>query len=75
MNHGCTQYFTTSASEKKINNSQKSKNHLSKGGLKDTMLDDVEDFTNMDNVIEIFVLVSLFFLFTHRGKLVMKIRF
>ena len=50
LNHGCTQYFTTSTSEKKLNNSQKSQNHLKKGGLRDTMLDDVEDFTNMDTV-------------------------
>jgi hypothetical protein len=37
-------------SEKKLNNNQKSQNHLTKGGLRDTMLDDVEDFTNMDMV-------------------------
>ncbi|KAJ9598039.1 hypothetical protein L9F63_026855 [Diploptera punctata] len=40
LNHGCTQYFTTNSSEKKLNNSQKSQNHLKKGGLRDTMLDD-----------------------------------
>jgi len=51
LNYGCTQYFTTSASEKKLNNSQKSQSHLKKGGLRDTLLDDVEDFTNMDNAL------------------------
>jgi len=51
LNYGCTQYFTNSASEKKLNNSQKSQSHLKKGGLRDTMLDDVEDFTNMDNAL------------------------
>ncbi|XP_069688949.1 myosin heavy chain 95F isoform X2 [Periplaneta americana] len=51
LNHGCTQYFTTNATEKQLNNSQKSQNHLSKGGLRDTMLDDVEDFKNMDTAL------------------------
>lgn len=51
LNRGCTQYFTTSTSEKKLNNSQKSQSHLTKGGLRDTMLDDVEDFTNMDTAL------------------------
>lgn len=51
LNSGCTQYFTTSVSEKKLNNSQKSQSHLTKGGLRDTMLDDVEDFTNMDTAL------------------------
>jgi len=51
LNCGCTQYFTTSTSEKKLNNSQKSQSHLKKGGLRDTILDDVEDFTNMDNAL------------------------
>ncbi|PNF18978.1 Myosin heavy chain 95F [Cryptotermes secundus] len=51
LNSGCTQYFTTSVSEKKLNNSQKSQSHLMKGGLRDTMLDDIEDFTNMDNAL------------------------
>lgn len=51
LSYGCTQYFTTSSSEKKLNNSQKSQSHLKKGGLRDTILDDVEDFTNMDKAL------------------------
>jgi len=51
LNFGCTQYFTSGASEKKLNNSQKSQSHLKRGGLRDTILDDVKDFTNMDNAL------------------------
>lgn len=50
LKNGCTQYFTNKTTEQKLNNAQKSSSHANKGGLKDPMLDDVEDFNNMDKV-------------------------
>ena len=50
LRNGCTQFFTSNATEKKLNNSQKSNTHSQRGGLKDPMLDDVLDFNNMDQV-------------------------
>ncbi|XP_066902835.1 myosin heavy chain 95F isoform X1 [Halyomorpha halys] len=51
LKNGCTQYFTNKNTEQKLNNAQKSLSHASKGGLKDPMLDDVEDFSNMDKAL------------------------
>lgn len=51
LKNGCTQYFTTPASEGKISANQKSKLHQSKGGLKDPMLDDYEDFNRLHQVM------------------------
>ncbi|KAL1122308.1 hypothetical protein AAG570_003713 [Ranatra chinensis] len=51
LKHGCTQYFTSKTTEKKLNNTQKSGAHIDKGNLKDPMLDDVEDFANMDQAL------------------------
>ncbi|KAK7866674.1 hypothetical protein R5R35_006058 [Gryllus longicercus] len=51
LKNGCTQYFTSSASEKKINNAQKSKSQQAKGSLRDPLLDDVEDFKAMDEAL------------------------
>ncbi|XP_077297660.1 myosin heavy chain 95F jaguar isoform X2 [Arctopsyche grandis] len=51
LKNGCTQYFTNKNSEKKINTNQKSKQHESRGGLKDPMLDDVEDFAKLDQAL------------------------
>ncbi|KAK9506770.1 hypothetical protein O3M35_008647 [Rhynocoris fuscipes] len=51
LKNGCTQYFTNNNTERKLNNTQKSAAHASKGGLKDPMLDDIEDFTNMDKAL------------------------
>ncbi|XP_044727037.1 myosin heavy chain 95F isoform X2 [Chrysoperla carnea] len=51
LKNGCTQYFTTAASEKKLNMSQKSKTHISTGNLKDPLLDDVEDFVQLDQAL------------------------
>ncbi|BES87602.1 Myosin N-terminal SH3-like domain [Nesidiocoris tenuis] len=51
LRNGCTQYFTNNNTERKLNNTQKSAAHASGGGLKDPMLDDVEDFTNMDKAL------------------------
>ncbi|XP_032513107.2 myosin heavy chain 95F isoform X2 [Danaus plexippus] len=47
LKNGCTQYFTSPQSEKKINASQKSKQQQAKGGLRDPILDDVEDFQRL----------------------------
>lgn len=51
LKNGCTQYFTSSSSEKKISANQKSKQHQAKGGLKDPMLDDVEDFQRLNQAL------------------------
>ncbi|XP_028177152.1 myosin heavy chain 95F isoform X6 [Ostrinia furnacalis] len=51
LKNGCTQYFTTAASEKKITASQKSKQQTAKGGLRDPILDDVEDFQRLHQAL------------------------
>lgn len=48
---GCTQYFSNSRTEKLIPVSQKSRDHQSKGPLKDPMLDDYEDFQTLDKAL------------------------
>lgn len=50
LKNGCTQYFTSPASEKKLLPSQKSQQQQARGGLKDPMLDDVDDFNKLDQV-------------------------
>ncbi|XP_072939732.1 myosin heavy chain 95F [Epargyreus clarus] len=51
LKNGCTQYFTTPASEKKITDNQKSKQQKAKGGLRDPILDDVEDFQRLHQAL------------------------
>ncbi|XP_046963537.1 myosin heavy chain 95F isoform X1 [Vanessa cardui] len=51
LKNGCTQYFTSVQSEKKINASQKSKQQQAKGGLRDPILDDVEDFQRLHQAL------------------------
>nr|CAD7423965.1 unnamed protein product [Timema monikensis] len=51
LKHGCTQYFTSSTTEKQLNNSQKSKAHQAKGSLRDPILDDVKDFNSVDQAL------------------------
>ncbi|XP_046613209.1 myosin heavy chain 95F isoform X2 [Neodiprion virginianus] len=51
LKNGCGQYFCSSASEKKLNNAQKSKDQINKGSLRDPILDDVEGFTAMDQAL------------------------
>ncbi|XP_063243579.1 myosin heavy chain 95F isoform X2 [Bacillus rossius redtenbacheri] len=51
LKHGCTQYFTSSTTENKLNNAQKSKAHQAKGSLRDPLLDDVQDFNAMDTAL------------------------
>lgn len=47
----CTQYFASSTTDKQIPNTQKSKDHLSKGPLKDPILDDFNDFKELDQAL------------------------
>ncbi|XP_049829322.1 myosin heavy chain 95F isoform X2 [Schistocerca gregaria] len=51
LKQGCTQYFVNNTTEKKLNNSQKSQSQIKKGGLKDPLLDDVQDFTTLDQAL------------------------
>nr|CAD7402595.1 unnamed protein product [Timema poppensis] len=51
LKHGCTQYFTSSTTEKQLNNTQKSKAHQAKGSLRDPILDDVKDFNSVDQAL------------------------
>ncbi|KAM3967224.1 myosin heavy chain 95F jaguar [Aphomia sociella] len=51
LRNGCTQYFTTAASEKKLGADQKSKQQQAKGGLRDPILDDVEDFQRLHQAL------------------------
>lgn len=51
LNRGCTQYFTHASTENKLASAQKSKDHSTKGCLKDTLLDDIEDFNNLDQAL------------------------
>ncbi|XP_044011291.1 myosin heavy chain 95F isoform X2 [Aphidius gifuensis] len=48
LKNGCTQYFCNDKSNKKLNDSQKSKNHMTKGCLSDPILDDIEGFNSVD---------------------------
>ncbi|XP_038222882.1 myosin heavy chain 95F isoform X2 [Zerene cesonia] len=51
LKNGCTQYFTSPQSGKKISASQMSKQHQTKGGLRDPILDDVEDFQRLHQAL------------------------
>uniref|UniRef100_A0A8D8QWM0 Myosin heavy chain 95F n=1 Tax=Cacopsylla melanoneura TaxID=428564 RepID=A0A8D8QWM0_9HEMI len=51
LKNGCTQYFTSSTTEKALSADQKSALHAKKGPLRDPMLDDVKDFKNMDQAL------------------------
>lgn len=48
---GCTQYFSTTDTDRKIPNSQKSRDHMTKGSLKDPILDDYNDFQDLDQAL------------------------
>ena len=48
---GCTQYFASPTTDKQIPNTQKSKDHLSRGALKDPILDDFNDFKELDKAL------------------------
>lgn len=51
LKSGCTRYFCNPSSEKKLLPEQKSPDHRSKGPLKDILLDDVEDFMELDKAL------------------------
>ncbi|XP_035438425.2 myosin heavy chain 95F isoform X2 [Spodoptera frugiperda] len=51
LKNGCTQYFTSPNSEKKITADRKSKQQQAKGGLRDPILDDVEDFQRLHQAL------------------------
>lgn len=48
---GCTQYFATAATDKKVPSSSKSKHHMANGPLKDPILDDYNDFQQLDQAL------------------------
>lgn len=51
LKNGCTRYFTKPATEKKLTGNQKSAQHVKEGPLKDTLLDDVEDFDSLNGAL------------------------
>ncbi|KAK2586696.1 hypothetical protein KPH14_011736 [Odynerus spinipes] len=51
LRNGCTQYFCSPESEKKLNDAQKSREQMKKGSLRDPYLDDVEGFNAMDQAL------------------------
>ncbi|XP_066580996.1 myosin heavy chain 95F isoform X2 [Prorops nasuta] len=51
LRNGCTQYFCNKSSERKLNNVQLSREHISKGSMHDPILDDVEGFSVIDQAL------------------------
>lgn len=51
MKSGCTKYFCKPSSEKKLLPEQKSADHVKSGPLKDILIDDVEDFMELDKAL------------------------
>ncbi|XP_073711797.1 myosin VIa isoform X4 [Misgurnus anguillicaudatus] len=47
LSRGCTRYFSTKESDKKIPQNRKSPEHMKAGSLKDPLLDDHADFSRM----------------------------
>lgn len=48
---GCTQYFATAATDRQISSNSKSRAHQAKGALRDPILDDYEDFQQLDQAL------------------------
>jgi len=48
---GCTQFFATPSTDKKVPQTSKSKAHLANGPLKDPILDDYNDFQQLDQAL------------------------
>ena len=48
LNRGCTRYFCSKETDSALPANRKSKDHLSKGSLKDAMIDDVKNFQTVD---------------------------
>lgn len=53
LRHGCTQYFCSAESEKLLKNNSRSKEHQSKGPLRDPVIDDAKDFSNLDRALQL----------------------
>lgn len=53
LRHGCTQYFCSLDSEKLLKNNSQSKEHQSKGPLRDPVIDDAKDFSNLDRALRL----------------------
>ncbi|XP_075553349.1 myosin heavy chain 95F jaguar isoform X3 [Dermacentor variabilis] len=53
LRHGCTQYFCSSESERLLKNNSRSKEHQSKGPLRDPVIDDAKDFSNLDRALQL----------------------
>uniref|UniRef100_A0A2P2HZY0 Unconventional myosin-VI-like n=1 Tax=Hirondellea gigas TaxID=1518452 RepID=A0A2P2HZY0_9CRUS len=51
LRHGCTQYFVTKESASKLSSNSTSKEHTSRGPLRDPILDDVRNFANLDKAL------------------------
>ncbi|XP_026322263.1 myosin heavy chain 95F [Hyposmocoma kahamanoa] len=51
LKNSCTQYFTTAQSEKKLTQDRKSKQQQARGGLRDPILDDIEDFGRLHQAL------------------------
>jgi myosin-6 len=47
-NRGCTRYFCSKEADAALPANRKSKDHLSKGSLKDAMIDDIRNFQTVD---------------------------
>jgi myosin-6 len=50
LRNGCIQYFCNANSERRLNETQKSREQVQKGSLHDPILDDVEGFNAVDQV-------------------------
>lgn len=48
---GCTQYFANATTDRKISPSSKSKSHQANGPIKDPILDDYNDFQQLDEAL------------------------
>ncbi|XP_055307856.1 myosin heavy chain 95F-like [Sitodiplosis mosellana] len=48
---GCTQYFATVSTDRKISESSKSKAHMTNGPIKDPVLDDYDNFQQLDEAL------------------------
>ncbi|XP_050304041.1 myosin heavy chain 95F isoform X1 [Anthonomus grandis grandis] len=48
LKHGCTRYFATTATEKTLTDSHKSADQRKRGSLRDILIDDINDFKELD---------------------------
>jgi len=49
--HGCTQYFLSADSDRKMSSARKSQDHRCRGSLNDPLLDDAKDFLKTDKAL------------------------